>query len=106
MMFRAYRLPPSLRIVLVSLGASCFVFALSLALQWFVYDRWLGHMDPLRITGTLLASILAFILLWRWQVFTVERQRQMQHCLDVVREMNDKIRNALQIIEVTSYVSQ
>jgi hypothetical protein len=106
MMFLIYRLPPALRVILICLGASCFVFVLSLTLQWFVYDEWLHRVDPLRITGTLLASMLTFVSLWRWQVHACDRRRQLQRRLDVVREMNDKIRNALQIIEVTSYVSQ
>ena len=106
MRFREYRLPSSFRVVLFSLGAAFSVFGLSLALQWFVYDKWLHDLGPFRITGTSLASILAFVLLWRSQVLAGARQRELQHRLDVVRQMNDKIRNALQIIEVTSYLSQ
>lgn len=101
-----YRLPSSLRIFLFALGASSLVFTASLGLQWLVYEDLSLRTGQWRITGTSMASILTFLFLYRWQLAERERLRQIQQRLDVIRQMNDKIRNALQIIDVTSYLSQ
>lgn len=101
-----YRLPSTLRIILYALGASFLVFTASIGLQWVVYSDLLHRNGQWRFTGTGLATILTFLFLYRLQLAERERLREIQQRLDVISQMNDKIRNALQIIEVTSYVSQ
>jgi hypothetical protein len=102
-----YGLPSSsLRITLLALGASLSVFGASVALQWVVYINFLHRTGQWRFTGTALATILTFIFLCRWQLAERERQREIQRRLAIIGEMNDRIRNALQIIQVTSYLSQ
>lgn len=92
--------------MLLALVPSLLVLVASLGLQWFVYEHLLHRTGQWRVTGSALATILTFLFLCRWKVAERERQREMQQRLDIIREMNDRIRNALQIIEVTSYVSQ
>ncbi len=101
-----YRLASSLRIILLSLLASLAVSVLSLLMQWVVYDDLLHRTGPLRITGSTLATILAFIFSYRWQLAARERRREMLRRFDTISQMNDKIRNALQAIECITYVSR
>jgi Flp pilus assembly protein TadB len=101
-----YGLRSSLEIILSALVVSLLVFAGSLVLQWVVYEDLLLRTGQWRITGTALATILTFLFLYRWQLAERKRQREMQQRLDIIGEMNDRIRNALQIIQVTSYLSQ
>jgi hypothetical protein len=101
-----YGLRSSLEIILSALVASLLVSTGSLVLQWVVYEDLLLRTGQWRLTGTALATILTFLFLCRWQLAERKRQREMQQRLDIICEMNDRIRNALQIIQVTSYLSQ
>lgn len=95
-----------LQIVLVSVVASCLVFAISLALQWIVYDDWLHRTGPMRFVGTTLAALLTFTVIVQWQIARREKERELLRRFQTISEMNDRIRNALQVIECTVYVSQ
>jgi len=99
------RLRPYLRIIIFAFVTSLFVFIAALVLQWIVYDDWL-HQRGLRILGTSIAAIIAFFFVLRWQLEEVAKQQAMLRRFARIHEMNDKIRNALQIIECTTYVSQ
>jgi hypothetical protein len=101
-----YGFRSSLEIILSALVASLLVSTGSLVLQWVVYEELLLRTGQWRLTGTALATILTFLFLCRWQLAERKRQREMQQRLDIISEMNDRIRNALQIIQVTSYLSQ
>jgi hypothetical protein len=94
------------RVFLFSFLASFLVLAASLLIQWFVYDDWLHQTGPLRIVGTSIATLLTFIFVLRWQFLVRERQREMIRRLEMISNMNDRIRNALQAIECVTYLSQ
>lgn len=95
-----------LRIVLVSLIASSLVFACSIAVQWVVYDDWLHRSGPMRFVGTTLAALLTFMVILQWQIARRHRQQELLQRFRTISQMNDRIRNALQVIECTVYVSQ
>jgi len=90
---------------LFALAASGFVLLVSFLLQWFIYDDWLHRTGPLRIVGTTLAAVLTFVFVHRWQCAARERQIDMLQRFETIARMNDVIRNALQIIEVTTYAT-
>jgi len=92
-----------LRLVIYSLLSSCSVVIFSLALQWFVYKDWLHDPGPVRIIGTVLACLTTFVLVWQWQEGIRLRELETQRRLEVIRQMNDRIRNALQAIECVTY---
>jgi hypothetical protein len=95
-----------LRIILISILVSCGVFVFSLALQWIVYDDLLHRSGSMRFVGTTLASLLTFTVILRWQVARRHRQKELLQRFRTISQMNDRIRNALQVIECTMYVSQ
>jgi hypothetical protein len=92
--------------LLFSFLASSSVFASSLLIQWLVYDDWLHHTGPLRIIGTLLATVLTFAFVLYWQHSVRKAQRDMVRRLETIARLNDRIRNALQAIECVTYLSQ
>jgi hypothetical protein len=95
-----------LRIVLVSLVSSCVVFGFSILLQWIVYDDFLHRSGPMRFVGTTLLAALTFTVILQWQIARRHRQKELLQRFRTISEMNDRIRNALQVIECTVYVSQ
>jgi|SRR5579864_45830 len=101
-----HRLLSSLKIILISLLASCLVFAFSVVLQWIVYDDWLHRSGPLRFIGTTLAATLTFMVILQWQIGRRHKQQELLQRFRTISQMNDRIRNALQVIECTVYVSQ
>ena len=96
----------AVRIVLISFLVSCSVFGFSLVLQWIVYDDLLHRSGPMRFVGTTLASLLTFTVILQWQVNRRHRQKELLQRFRTISQMNDRIRNALQVIECTVYVSQ
>ena len=93
------------KIVLFSLLAAIPVLAASLLMQWLIYDDWL-HRNGLRIVGTCIAALVTFIFALRWQSAIRERQLEMVRRMEMILQMNDRIRNALQAIECLTYVAQ
>jgi hypothetical protein len=94
------------KIILVSAGAAIAVLAASLLTQWLIYDDWLHRTGPLRIVGTCIATVLTFLFALRWQLAIRERQLEMVRRMEMILQMNDRIRNALQAIECLTYVAQ
>ena len=94
------------KIALVSAGAAALVLAASLVMQWLIYDDWLHQTGPLRIVGTCIAAAVTFVFAMRWQLAIRERQLEMVRRMEMILQMNDRIRNALQAIECLTYVAQ
>jgi hypothetical protein len=94
------------KIVLVSAGAAVAVLAASLLVQWLIYDDWLHRTGPLRIVGTCIATAVTFVFVLRWQWAIRERQLEMVRRMEMILQMNDRIRNALQAIECLTSVAQ
>jgi hypothetical protein len=99
-------IPPRMRIFLISLFASFLVLVVSLVIQWIVYDDWLRRTGPLRIVGTTIAAVITLCFMLRWQYSVHEQQREMIRRFELISHMNDRIRNALQVIECVAYVSR
>jgi hypothetical protein len=99
-------IPSRTRIFLISLFASFLVLAVSLVIQWLVYDDWLRETGPLRIIGTTIAAVITLGFVLRWQYSIREQQREMLRRFELISHMNDRIRNALQAIECVTYVAQ
>jgi hypothetical protein len=94
------------KILLFSVLAAIPVLAGSLVMQWLVYDDWLHQTGPIRIVGTCIAALVTFIFALRWQTAIRERQLEMVRRMEMILQMNDRIRNALQAIECLTYVAQ
>jgi hypothetical protein len=94
------------KIVLVAAGAAVAVLTASLLTQWLIYDDWLHRTGPLRIVGTCIATAVTFLFALRWQLAIRERQLEMVRRMEMILQMNDRIRNALQAIECLTYVAQ
>jgi phosphate/sulfate permease len=81
------------------------VLAVVLLLQWLIYDDWLHRSGPLRIVGGVMAGVLTFVFALRWQSAMRERKIEMLRRFETIQRMNDRIRNALQIIECATYAT-
>lgn len=93
------------QIVLFSLLTSFFVLIVSLLVQKLVYGDWLHQTGPLRIVGTTIAAVITFIFVFNWQAGLRQRRLDALRRFEVIAEMNDRIRNALQVIECVTYIS-
>ena len=93
------------RLVLFSIFASSFVLITSLVVQWLIYDDWLHQTGSLRIVGTCIAAALTFVFVFRWLQAEAQRRSEMLQRFETIARMNDRIRNALQVIECTTYAS-
>jgi hypothetical protein len=94
------------KIVLFSVLLAIPVLVGSLLVQWVVYDDWLHQTGPLRIVGTSIAAVVTFLFALRWQISIRERHLEMVRRMEMILQMNDRIRNALQAIECLTYVAQ
>ena len=93
------------RLLLFSIFASSFVLVISLVLQWLIYDDWLHQTGPLRIVGTCIAAAVTFLFVYRWLGTQARRRMEMLQRFNTIARMNDRIRNAVQAIEFTTYAS-
>ena len=93
------------RLVLFSIFASSFVLITSLVVQRLIYDDWLHQTGSLRIVGTCIAAALTFVFVFRWLQAEAQRRSEMLQRFETIARMNDRIRNALQVIECTTYAS-
>lgn len=95
-----------LAIWILSLFAALLIAIFALLLQWIIYDDWVRASHPLHYVGTTLAAVLGFVLVYRSQMMVRERQQETLRRFEVVARMNDRIRNALQIIDCTAFASE
>jgi hypothetical protein len=93
------------KLVLYAFVASSFVLFVSLIIQWLVYDDWLRRTGPLHLVGTSIAALLTFIFAVRWQHAVNQREQELVRRFEMILQMNDRIRNALQAIECVTYLS-
>jgi Flp pilus assembly protein TadB len=91
-----------LAIWMISLGAALFVFGLVLFLQWFIFTDWMHRHDQLHI-GAVVAALLTCFFVLRWQQAARRRHLELQQRLETIRWMNDRIRNALQSIDLLAF---
>lgn len=89
----------------VSFVSAFAVFLAAILLQWLVYDGWLHSTAPLRFTGSVLAGALTFAFVLRSQSAARQQRIEMLQRFKRIAEMNDRIRNALQVIECATYAS-
>jgi Flp pilus assembly protein TadB len=92
-----------LEIWMISLGAALFVLSLAIFLQWFIYTDWMHRNGQLRIVGAGLAALFTFFVVLRWQYAARRRQLELLQRLETIRWMNDRIRNALQSIDLLAF---
>jgi hypothetical protein len=93
------------RLALYAFLASSFVLFVSLAIQWLVYDDWLRQTGPFHLVGTTIAALVTFMFAVRWQKAINDRERELVRHFEIILQMNDRIRNALQAIECVTYLS-
>jgi ABC-type multidrug transport system fused ATPase/permease subunit len=95
---------PRSALLAYSIGSAVTVLVGALAVQWVVYDDWL-HRSGLRISGSLLAAALTYLFTFRWLSLRRDRKREMLRRFETIARMNDRIRNALQAIELATYAT-
>jgi hypothetical protein len=91
-------------IVLVALLSGLSVFAAAILLQWIIYDNLL-HRAGLRLVGSVVAAVLTSLFAYRWEYAARQRKIEMLRRFETISRMNDRIRNALQIIECATYAA-
>lgn len=96
---------PNWRIILYSLSVCLCVVFVSLLMQETIYKDLLHDEGPLRIIGTVIAALLAFAFVLKYQLDVRERQERNLRRFRVIAEMNDRIRNAVQALACMRYLS-
>ncbi len=91
-------------IVFVAAAAGVAVLGAAILLQWIIYNDWL-HQAGLRLVGSVVAGILTSLFAYRWQWAVREQKLEMLRRFETILRMNDRIRNALQIIECATYAN-
>jgi hypothetical protein len=89
--------------VLSSFLAAVSVLACIVVLKWLIYRNLLHQEYPFHLVGALSAAIVTFVFVWRWQSAMRERQQEMLRRFETIARMNDRIRNALQVIACATY---
>lgn len=102
---RSHEIGPTVAIWLVSLASGGCVLGLAIFLQWLVYNDWMHDHAPQRWVGSLLAAALATFAVMRWQLALRRRRTEMLQRFETIRWMNDRIRNALQTIELLAFAN-
>lgn len=102
---RSPEIGPTRAIWLVSLASGGCVLGLAIFLQWLIYNDWMHDHAPLRCVGSLIAAALMAIVVMRWQIAHRRRRMEMLRRFETIRWMNDRIRNALQTIELLAYAN-
>lgn len=97
------RIATTASIWLVSLASGLCVLVFAAFLQWLIYDDWMHGHGPLQMFGTLLAAALTFIVVLRWQFSIRSRRLEMLKHFETIEWMNDRIRNALQSIDLIAF---
>lgn len=95
----------TLAIWLVSIASGLCVLGIAVFLQWLVYNDWMHLHAPQRWVGSLLAAGLASFAVMRWQLALRRRRTEMLRRFETIRWMNDRIRNALQTIELLAFAN-
>jgi len=88
---------------LVSLASGLCVLCFATFLQWLIYHDWMHGRGPLQLTGVLLAAALTFFVVLRWQFGIRRRLLEMIRDFETIEWMNDRIRNALQSIDLIAF---
>ena len=70
-----------------------------------VYNDWMHLHAPQRWVGSLLAAGLASFAVMRWQLALRRHRTEMLRRFETIRWMNDRIRNALQTIELLAFAN-
>lgn len=104
---RAYRqaVPSTARVVVYSLLASFSVLAVSFALQRLVYHDWLHYTGQIHVVGTTIAAIITFAFVLSWHLGVRRAQIEARRRFELIAQMADRIRNAVQAIECLTYAS-
>jgi hypothetical protein len=97
------RIASTASIWLVSLASGLCVLLFAAFLQWLIYDDWMHGHGPLQMFGTLLAALLTFVVVLRWQFGIRRRRLEMIRYFQTIEWMNDRIRNALQSIDLIAF---
>ena len=87
-----------------AVAAGVAVIGAATLLQWIIYDDWL-HRAGLRLVGSVLAGVLTSLFAYRWQSAVRKQRLAMLRRFETILRMNDRIRNALQIIECATYAT-
>jgi len=95
----------TLSILLFALVSGFAVFTAAIWLQWLIYDEWLHWAGPLRFSGSVLAGVLTFAFVLRWRSAVRQQKIEMLRRFEKIAQMNDRIRNSLQVIECVTYAA-
>jgi hypothetical protein len=80
------------------------VLGAAVLLQWIIYDDWL-HRAGIRLVGSVVAGVLTSLFAYRWQLAVRAQKLEMLRRFETILRMNDRIRNALQIVECVTYAT-
>ncbi len=93
-----FRVPSRLEIWSIAFAMGCAVCVGSLAVQWAIYNVWLGDPGQLRLLGPIVSGLLAAAFTERMMWQSRRRRLATLRRFQIIAEMNHHIRNSLQMI--------
>jgi signal transduction histidine kinase len=101
-------LPPSSlsnwKLALLAAVAALLVFCIGAGLDWFVLHENESRTIAISVSDSL-AALIAGALVFRLLQYERVRRRQLRKRLEIIAEMNHHVRNALQVISLSTYSS-
>lgn len=99
----AIAIPSIAAIWIRSFLASISVLGAAVFVQWLIYVNWMHEPGPVEVSGSVLAGVLMFLLVFRSKHSTRRSKMELMARLNTLRWMSDRIRNSLQAIECVTY---
>jgi hypothetical protein len=97
------RIASTVSIWFIALASGLCVLGFAAFSQWLIYADWMHVRAPLQMFGVLLTAALTSIVVLRWQIAVRRRRLEMIRQLETIEWMNDRIRNALQSIDLIAF---
>ncbi|MGZ4838348.1 MAG: hypothetical protein ACXVZR_07330 [Terriglobales bacterium] len=92
------------KVAVLAASAALLVFLIGAGLDWVVLHENESRKIAISVSDTL-AAVIAGALVFRLLQYERDRRRRLRQRLEVIAEMNHHVRNALQVISLSTYSS-
>jgi signal transduction histidine kinase len=92
------------KVAVLAALAALLVFLIAAGLDWVVLHENESRRIAISVSDTL-AALIAGMLVFRLLQYERDRRRRLRQRLEIIAEMNHHVRNALQVISLSTYSS-
>jgi signal transduction histidine kinase len=103
------KVPPSYpfsnwKVAALSAVAALLVFMIAAGMDWLVLHENQSRTIAISLSDSV-AAVIAGVLVFRLLQYERDRRRRLRQRLEIIAEMNHHVRNALQVISLSTYSS-